>query len=332
VVHRFEVVVVGDIGGTRARLSLLSPSGRTLRHSVFESRKYRSLEAVVAEFLDAEGPRPKVGVAVFGIAGPVVAGRCVATNLPWVVDTRVLARKLRIKRVELLNDLVALSLGALTVPKSKLRALGAAGAPKKRGANVAVIAAGTGLGEAMLVWDGERLVPSATEGGHADLAPNDEEQVALLAFLRDRFGHVSWERVLSGSGLGNIYDFFVSAGGVPETADNARAVAAAADRNAAIAALAEGRRSEAAARGVAMFAKLYGAEAGNLALKTLAVGGVFVCGNIAARMAGTLEQDGFLDAFVAKGRFEALMRKIPVAVVLDSDIGLAGAATVALAR
>jgi glucokinase len=332
VINRSSVVVVGDIGGTRARLSLLSPTGRKVRHAVFESAKYRSLEAVVAEFLDAAGPRPKVKAAAFGIAGPVVNGRCVATNLPWVVDTRTLARKLRIKRVALLNDLVALALGALTVPKSGLRTLGTAGVPRKRGANVAVIAAGTGLGEAMLVWDGDRFVPSATEGGHADLAPNGPVEVELLAFLRQRFGHVSWERVLSGNGLGNIYDFFVSAGGVPETAENARAVASASDRNAAIARLAEGRQSEGAARAVELFAKLYGAEAGNLALKTLALGGVFVCGNIAAGMAGTLEKNGFVDAFAAKGRFEALLRKIPVAVVLDSDVGLAGAATVALAR
>lgn len=325
------MVVVGDIGGTRARLSLLSPSGRTLRHAVYESRRYRSLEAVVTEVLDAEGTRPRVKAAAFGIAGPVVAGRCLATNLPWVVDERVLSRKLGIKRVTLLNDLVALALGAQTVPKSKLYTLGAAGNPKKKGANVAVIAAGTGLGEAMLVWDGSRFVPSPTEGGHADLAPNGEVEVALLGFLRGRFGHVSWERVLSGNGLGNLYDFFVSAVGVAETPENTATLAAAQDRNATISALAAGGTSEAAARAVALFARLYGSEAGNLALKTLATGGVYICGNIAARMADRFEADGFLDAFRGKGRFEALMRTIPVAVVLDSDIGLAGAARVALA-
>lgn len=328
------MVVVGDIGGTRARLSLLAPTGRRVRHAVYESRKYRSLEAVVAEFLDGEGKRPKVRSAAFGVAGPVVGGRCVATNLPWVVDERTLSRKLAIERVTLLNDLVALALGAQTVPKSKLHTLGSAGNPRKKGANVAVIAAGTGLGEAMLVWDGARFVPSPTEGGHADMAPNGDVEVALLGFLRARFGHVSWERVLSGNGLGNVYDFFVSTAGgagVAESPENTAALAAAVDRNAAIAALAEGRKSEAAARAVVLFSRLYGAEAGNLALKTLATGGVFVCGNIAARMAGRLEADGFLEAFRGKGRFEALMRAIPVAVVLDSDIGLAGAARVALA-
>jgi glucokinase len=272
-----------------------------------------------------------VTAAAFGVAGPVVAGRCVATNLPWVIDERSVSRKLRIKRVTLLNDLVALSLGALALPAAKLHPLGP-GVPKKRGANVAVIAAGTGLGEAILVWDGARFVPCPTEGGHSDYAPGSDLEVELLAFLRSRFGHVSWERILSGNGLGNLYDFFVSAQGIRETAENVRALAAAEDRNAAIAALAEGRKSEAAARAVALFASIYGAEAGNLALKALAVGGVFVCGNIAARMAKSLEKNGFVTAFMAKGRFETLMSKIPVAVVLDSDVGLAGAARVALAR
>ncbi len=266
------MVVVGDIGGTRARLSLLSPSGRRIRHEVFESRQFPSLEAVVARFLGTFRPKPAVTAAAFGVAGPVVAGRCVATNLPWVIDSRSVARKLRIKRVTLLNDLVALSLGALAVPPAKLHRLGP-GSPKKHGANVAVIAAGTGLGEAILVWDGARFVPCPTEGGHSDYAPGSDLEVELLTFLRGRFGHVSWERILSGNGLGNLYDFFVSAQGIRETAENVRALAAAEDRNAAIATLSEGRKSEAAARAVALFASIYGAEAGNLALKALAVGG-----------------------------------------------------------
>jgi glucokinase len=231
-----------------------------------------------------------------------------------------------------MNDLVALALGTLGVPKSKLRALGSAGVPRRRGGNIAVIAAGTGLGEAMLIWDEGRFVPCATEGGHSDFAPSSVLEDELLGFLRARFRRVSWERVASGSGLGNIYDFFVSVRGVRESSDNVQEIASAADRNAAIATLAEGRRSEAAARAVELFASLYGAEAGNLALKTLSIGGVFVCGNIAVRMADALEGNGFIRAFRAKGRLEAFMQKVPVAVVLDSDVGLAGAARVALAR
>jgi glucokinase len=322
------VLLIGDIGGTHARLSLLNPQGRSVRQEAFESRKYPSLEAVVREFLGK--PVPRVAAAAFGIAGPVVNGRCTATNLPWVIDARVLARKLGFRRVTLLNDLVALSLGALSVTRRKLHLIGDGGLPKKKGANVAVIAAGTGLGQALLVWDGARFVPTATEGGHSDLAPRDDLEVDLLQFLRTRFGHVSWERVLSGDGLGNLYDFFRQAKNIAESAENAQAIVAAADRNAAISQLGMSGKSEAASRAVDLFASMYGAEAGNLALKSLAVGGVFVCGNIAARMLPVLDRGGFYRAFADKGRFTPLMERIPIAVVLDSDVGLAGAARVVL--
>ncbi|MGA7119902.1 MAG: glucokinase [Polyangiaceae bacterium] len=322
------MLLIGDIGGTHARLSLLNPQGRSVRQEAFESRKYPSLEAVVREFLGK--PVPRVAAAAFGIAGPVVNGRCTATNLPWVVDARVVARKLGFRRVTLLNDLVALSLGALSVTRRKLHLVGDGGLPKKKGANVAVIAAGTGLGQALLVWDGARFVPTATEGGHSDLAPRDDLEVDLLQFLRARFGHVSWERVLSGDGLGNLYDFFRQAKNIAESAENAQAIVAAADRNAAISQLGMSGKSEAASRAVDLFASMYGAEAGNLALKSLAVGGVFVCGNIAARMLPVLDRGGFYRAFADKGRFTPLMERIPIAVVLDSDVGLAGAARVVL--
>ena len=324
------VFVVGDIGGTHARLSLLGPTGRTLRQVVLESRKYPSLEAAVREFLDEARPARKVKAAAFGIAGPVVNGRCVATNLPWVVDERTLSRKLAIKRVTLLNDLVALSLGTLGLPRTKLHLLGDAGAPKKKGGNIAVLAAGTGLGEAVLVWSGDRFLPGATEGGHADFAPRDEGEVELLQFLRSRFGHVSYERILSGAGLGNVYDFFRQKKGLEETSENAHSIETAADRNAAIAQFGMSGRSETAARAVDLFAGVYGAEAGNLALKTMAIGGVYVCGNIAVKMLSVFDRGGFRRAFADKGRFTPFMEKIPVAVVLDNDVGLAGAARVAL--
>jgi glucokinase len=324
------VLLAGDIGGTRARLTLLAPDGRVSRREVFESGRFPSLEAVLRTFLGK--PAPRVTAAAFGVAGPVVHGRCVATNLPWVIDARVLERRLAIKKVTLLNDLVALSLGSLSVSRSKLRVLGKAGLPKKKGANVAVIAAGTGLGEAMLVWDDEceRFVPSPTEGGHTDFAPSDDLEAELLVFLRDRFGHVSGERILSGSGLGNLYDFFRVARNVGETATNTRALGSAPDRNAAIAELGQAGESRAATEAVELFARIYGAEAGNLALKTLAVGGVYVCGNIAAKMLPVLERGTFRAAFEDKGRFRGLMEKVPVAVVLDSDVGLAGAKRVAM--
>ncbi len=192
-----------------------------------------------------------------------------------------------------------------------------------------MIAAGTGLGEALLVWDGKRLLPSPTEGGHSDFSPRDDVQVDLFQFLRGRFGHVSWERVLSGDGIGCVYDFFRQAKDIAESAENARKIEAAADRNATIAELGIAGKSKAASRAVDLFASMYGAESGNLALKSLAVGGVFVCGNIAARLLPVLDRGEFYRAFCDKGRFTALMERIPVAVVLDSDVGLAGAARVA---
>jgi glucokinase len=324
------VLLTGDIGGTHARLRLLSPAGRVVRHESFESRKYPSLDAVIRVFLGK--PAPRVTAAAFGLPGPVVGGRFVATNLPWRLDERVLARKLRIRRVTLLNDLVGLALGALATPASKRVDLGGVGAPKKKGGTIAVIAAGTGLGEAMLVWDGQRFVPSATEGGHSDFAPKDDLEVELLQFLRVRFGRVSWERVLSGNGLGNLYDFFCQVKGLSETAENAEAIGAAADRNAVIGQLGLDRRSEPAAQAVELFASLYGAEAGNLALKTLAVGGVYVCGNIAERMRPVLQRGAFRRSFVTKGRFTPLMERIPLALVTDPDVGLAGAARVAMGK
>ncbi len=324
--------VVGDIGGTHARLSLLGRNGRSVRRDSLESRRFPSLESALDTFLSADGPRPKIKGAAFGIAGPVVGNRVTATNLPWIVDGKRLARHLGIKQVTLLNDLVALALGTLEVSRSKCHVLGDAGYPKKKGANIAVLAAGTGLGEAILVWDGERFVPSATEGGHSDFGPRDDLEVELLQFLRSRFGHVSWERILSGAGLGNLYDFFRHAKGVPESAENTQLVETATDRNAAISGLAMQTTSEAAVRAVELFATIYGAEAGNLALKSLAVGGVYVCGNIAARMLPVFDRGHFRRAFADKGRFMPLMEKIPVAVIADSDIGLAGAARVALGK
>jgi glucokinase len=324
------VHLVGDIGGTHTRLSLVDPTGRTVRRQDLESRRFPSLEEAIRTFLGKEGPSFKVRVAVFGVAGVVVGGRVKTTNLPWVVDAKTLSRRLSIKRVTLLNDLVALALGTLGVSSRKLHVLGHAGAPRRKNANIAVLGAGTGLGEAMLVWNDGRYIPSATEGGHADFAPRDEVEVELLQFLRARFGHVSWERILSGNGLGNVYDFFCQGRGVAESSENVRAIATAADRNAAISELGLAGGSQAASQAVELFATIYGAEAGNLALKTLALGGVYVTGAIASRLLPVLDRGGFRRAFADKGRFVPLMEKIPVAVVLDPDIGLAGAARVAL--
>lgn len=315
--------LVGDIGGTHARLRLLTPARRVARQEVFQSRAHASLDDVVRTFLGPKGPRIKA--AAFGVAGPVVGGRVVATNLPWIVDAKGLERRCGIRKVTLLNDLVALGLGAIAVSPSRRRVLGAAGAPKRKGANIAVIAAGTGLGEALFVWDGHRHVPTGTEGGHTEFGPRDDVEVELWRRMRERHGHVSYERLLSGDGLGHLYEFFRDVRGLGESAANVALLASAQDRNAVVTQLALEGKSAAAAEAVDLFASIYGAEAGNLVLKSLGVGGVLVCGNIAQRLLPVIERGGFLKAFQDKGRFAGLMEKVPLAVVLDPDVGLAGA-------
>jgi glucokinase len=325
------VILAGDIGGTRARFALVQPGKpKPIRQGTLESRTFASLEDAIAEFL---GPKPpRIARATLGVAGPVVNNRCTATNLPWVIDGRAIAKKLRIPRVELINDLVAISFGALGVGKSKLEVL-QGGAPKRSGKNLAILAAGTGLGEAALVWDAatERYVPLGTEGGHVDFAPRDALEIDLLLYLQKRFGgHVSYERIVSGPGLGVLYDFFHDVRGVVETRENEDRLAASGDRNAEISKLGVARSSTAAALAIERFASLYGAEAGNLALKTLSVGGVFVAGGISAFLAPVLARGAFLQAFLDKGRFRPLLEKVPVAIVKDSTIGLAGSAYHAL--
>lgn len=319
-------LLAGDVGGTNTRLSMLSSDGKkTIRSAVLKSREHATLEAAVREFLGND----KVRAACLGIAGPVLDGKCNATNLPWVVDERSLERKLRIGRVRLLNDLVAAAYGCLTVPRSKLVRLWGDKYPTGKG-NVAIIAAGTGLGEAALVRVDDQHRPLATEGGHTDFAARDDLEARLFAHLRKKLAsRVSYERVVSGPGIGNIYGFLVESEGMRETDANRRFLAAAADHNAALTELAVAKRSKPAARALSMFFSLYGAEAGNLALKTLPTGGLFVAGGIAAKLREQLMVSDFITSFFDKGRMRPLLRSIPVALVLDSDVGLKGSALVA---
>lgn len=323
------MLLAGDVGGTHARFALYSPDGRRrLYQATLASSDHPSLEIAVRRFLatytGADGD--PVEAAAIGVAGPVIDGRCVMPNLPWVLDERVLARKLRIPRVVLLNDLVALALGALGLPRRKLDVIQGSRAPSARGGTVAMVAAGTGLGEALLVWDGVRHVPAATEGGHTDFAPRDALEWDLLEFLRERIGgRVSYERIVSGPGLGNIYDFFVERVRVREARATARAIAESIDRNRTISELGASGVSRPAERAVDLFLSLYGAEAGNLALKSLATGGVLVGGGIAAHLAPRLRRSAFLASFRDKGRMSELLSSIPIAIVLDADIGLSGA-------
>jgi len=312
------MILAGDIGGTHTRLALFEEKGGLVpvRSGVFPSREQPDLASIVRSFL-AGAPGPVLR-ACFGIAGVVRGGRAAATNLPWKVDGSALAAELSIGKVALLNDLAAAG-WAVEVLSSAAVAVLSEGEPDPSG-NGAVIAAGTGLGEAGLAWDGRRRRPFASEGGHADFAPADERQEELLRFLRAELGHVSWERVCSGMGLVNIERFLRARAGEPEPAWAAQGDAA------AIARRALEDTDVVSAQALEMMVEIYGAQAGNLALAAMATGGVYLGGGIAPKILPRLRDGGFLHAFTAKGRFATLLARIPVRVILDDLTALRGAA------
>ena len=326
------MILAGDIGGTKTALGLFEPAPgagglRALRRSVFPSREHGSLEELVARFLGAE--RPPIEAACFGVAGAVVEGAVRATNLPWVVETQALREASGARRVRLMNDLEAAAYGMLFLPPESLAVL-QPGERRLFGGNLAVIAAGTGLGEAMLLHDGERHHPVASEGGHAGFAPRTEEEIELLRFLRGRFdGHVSWERVLSGPGLRSLYEFERARSGVAEPSWLSERLAEG-DGAAAVSGAALTGKDPVCGRALARFATLYGVEAGDLALRCVALGGVCLGGGIAPKILPALQAGGFLEAFAAKGRFGPLLRSLPVRVALDPEVPLLGAAQFAL--
>lgn len=323
------MILAGDVGGTNTRLGIFSSDGRTpVRVEIFPSAAHKSFEEIAKKFLKAGKEKPTRGCV--GVAGPVIDGRCVATNLPWVLDQKKIGKDLGLKSFVLQNDLESVAWGCTVAPRRKVALLNGGLAPRESGANLAVIAAGTGLGEALLIWDGERHVACATEGGHTDFAPRNKLEIELLEFLQKRVGgRVSYERIVSGPGLGNLYDFFREVVGVRETQTAADAMESAEDRNALVSELALTGKSKPAQRAVELFGSLYGAEAGNLALKSLATGGVYVAGGIAKSLLPLLKSGPFMKAFLDKGRMSALLAKVPVAIVQDSEVGLAGSALAA---
>lgn len=317
-------VLAGDIGGTKTLLALLErqPDGglRVLVRARYESAKHPGLGPIVRDFL----ARPDVaapGRAGFGVAGPVVDGRSRVTNLPWEIDAAALQAELGLARVALVNDFAAVAHGVTALTASDLEVL----QPGERdpAGPVALIGAGTGLGEALLVPTsaGPRVLPS--EGGHADLAPRNDTEIALLRFLLGRHHRVSYERIVSGPGLVTAYEFVIAAGLAPELSDTRERMAVE-DRGAVIGARALAGDDPACVRAAELFVGLYGAEAGNLALKALPTGGLFVAGGIAGKLL-PLIRAGFLPAFLDKGRMSPLLAKIPVAVVTNPEVGLLGA-------
>jgi len=319
------MILAGDVGGTKTALALFE-EGRDapIREATLPSHEFPSLEAVVVRLLEA-GPTGRIDAACFGVPGPVVGGRAVTTNLPWVIEEGDLARAIGVPRVKLVNDLEAAGYGMLDLGATEMATL-QAGNP--RPGNRALIAAGTGLGEAILAWDGRRHTAVASEGGHVDFAPRNDREVELLRFLARESDHVSYERVLSGPGLHNVYRFLRQSAGEREPTWLTEKLASG-DPSAVISEVALAAADRVCVESLDLFVAVYGAEAGNLALKALALGGVYVGGGIAPRIRAKLADGRFVAAFRAKGRLASLMVSIPVVLALDPRAPLLGAARVA---
>ncbi|MGD0893878.1 MAG: glucokinase [Terracidiphilus sp.] len=324
------MILAGDVGGTKVHLALYDFTNGKLTYSrdkQYPAKEYSGLEAIVKEFLGGD----KVTAACFGVPGPVRDGRLRLTNLPWTLDSRELATGLAIDHVFLINDLEANGYGIAELSADQIYTLGEGDA--RQIGNRALLAAGTGLGEGFLVWNGRQHVPYPSEGGHSDFAPRNEDEIDLLRFLKQKYnGRISTERVVSGMGLTNVYEFLREVRGMDEPAWLAEQIAAAHDPNAVITENALSAKSEICEKALDMFVSAYGAEAGNLALKILSVGGLYVGGGIAPRILEKLKDGTFMKAFTDKGRLSQLLINMPVRVILESKAALLGAAAYAEAR
>jgi glucokinase len=325
-----STILAGDIGGTKIHLGIYRVSGDGLSliaDRIYATRDYTSLESAIARYL--QGRNEEIVAACFGAPGPVIDGVSRPVNVPWEMRTDALSTALRGVPVRMLNDLEATAWGTLRLKASEIAALQEGAAQPDRG-NVVVIAAGTGLGEAGMVRLATDWHVVASEGGHADFAPCDDEQMLLLQFLRSEFDHVSFERVVSGPGLRNIYRFLLSRSAEKEP-DWLAARMRTADPSAVIGEVGLAGGDPRCAHALEIFTAIYGAEAANLALKYLALGGVYLCGGIAPKILPALQSGGFIRAFLDKGRLRATLERIPVRVCLNQDAGLIGAAHVAAA-
>jgi glucokinase len=323
-----QYLLAGDIGGTTTRLLLAEREHgvvRTLAERHFDSRKYAGMAGVVAEFRRGEPDAP-LDAACFAVAGPVrraAGGESVrVTNLPWEIASAGLARAIGVPRLRLINDFEAVGYGIERLGEQEMVVL-QEGQPERHGTR-AVLGAGTGLGQAILVWQGDRYAVLPTEGGHVDFGPADPLQVELARWLIRQQGRASYEDFLSGGGLARIYAFLRDRGLIPETPAVAAAVEQG-DPAAAISDAALKQRDPLAQAALDLFVKIYGAQAGNLALAAGASGGVYVAGGIAPQILSRLRDGAFLAAFRSKGRMTKFMERIPLCVVIQPDAGLRGA-------
>ncbi|HSR31875.1 MAG TPA: glucokinase [Anaerolineae bacterium] len=317
------MLIAGDIGGTKTNLAIYSPeSGLTPRtEATYRSTDYPSLEAVVTDFLGRTGV--PVEQAVFGVPGPVVDGQSTATNLPWVIREAEIREALGVEKAKLLNDLEATAYGVPNLPISDLSAINEASPGS--GTKI-VVAPGTGLGEAILFFRDEHYHVIPSEGGHTDFAPTNLFEIRLLRHLMGKFGHVSYERVCSGSGVPNIYAYLKKQGFAVERPEMRKALKQAADPTPIIVQKAMAGECELSIATLNAFVSILGSEAGNLALKVVATGGVYLGGGIPPKILSKLRDGTFMAAFVNKGRFAEMLARIPVYVILNEKTALFGAA------
>lgn len=314
--------LAGDIGGTKTHLALYQDQGgktTCVKDQKFPSKDYPNLRTIVKKFLVGVGF--EIERACFGIAGPVEDGKSKATNLPWLIDSKQLETELKIEKVALINDLEANAYGLKVLSDDEFFILNE-GDPNAYG-NQAMISAGTGLGEAGIYFDGKDHLPFACEGGHTDFGPRNEVEDQLLHYLRKKFEHVSYERILSGPGLYTLYQFVVETKQEDEDPEALELINNG-DSPRLVSQLGLSGESAACAKTLQLFASIYGAEAGNIALKIFALGGVFIGGGIAPKILEVIKKGDFMESFRGKGRFAQLLSDIPVKVVLNDNTALLG--------
>jgi len=319
------MILAGEIGATRTRLAAFEKEGSRLQLAVektYMSQEHGGLPEMISAFIKSEGIA--VHQACFGVAGPVRRGRSKISNLPWVIDSRDLAQQLKLDSVGMINDLEAFAYGIDGLDSNDFVTLNE-GSEDAEG-NRAVISARTGLGMAGLYWDGFRHHPFGCEGGHSDFAPRNTLEMELLAYLQKKYGRISYERLLSGPGIKNIYDFLRDARKVDEPQWLKEQMAAAKDAPALISELAQEGKSAICDQTLSIFVSIYGAETGNCALNFLSTGGVFIGGSVAAKNVPRMKDPIFMESFLDKGRMADLLKEMPVSIVLNDDSGLIGAA------